>query len=153
MPRQVEILKALNHFELSRSLPPPPLAAPNSYTKFLNNYSLIINHSGRRQGQDQGQGQGQDHEKVRRRGAPLQLQMVLTLALALALAPSGMIDKKGGILAKISRKRYPKLSPKSVEIIRIIRKFRVPPGGQIRKQLYKQSIQNQSKLRPKSIKS
>ena len=76
------------------------------YSKFLNNHSLLINHSGRRQGQgqdqDQGQGQGQDHEKVRRRGAPLQLQMVLalTLVLVLTLAPSGMINQKGMIIKK-----------------------------------------------------
>ena len=57
--------------------------------KFLNNDSLLINHSGRRQGQgqdqDQGQGQGQDHEKVRQRSALLQLQMVLALTLTLVL--------------------------------------------------------------------
>ena len=74
---------------------------------FLNNHSLLINHSGRRQGQgqdqDQGQGQGQDHEKVRQRSALLQLQMVLALTLTLvlvltlALAPSRMINKKGMI--------------------------------------------------------
>ena len=71
------------------------------YSKFLNNHSLLINHSGRRQGQgqdqDQGQGQGQDHLLQQRAALPpfLVLALTLVLVLTLALAPSGMINKKG----------------------------------------------------------